>query len=88
MDAEDVASLQSLIEAEKKDNRIVLDLNDLTLVDLDAVRFLKRCEENRIKLANCPTYIRVWIERERSAPAGVSPKPLSTSKAKPIGGKS
>jgi len=42
-----------------------LDLRDLTLVDQDAVSFLKRCEADNITLKNCPAYIREWITRER-----------------------
>jgi serine/threonine protein kinase len=45
--------------------RIVLDLKELTLVDQQAVRFLKRCESNGIELRNCAAYIREWIARER-----------------------
>ena len=44
---------------------LVLDLKDLTLVDRDTVRFLESCEEDGIKLKNCPAYIREWITRER-----------------------
>lgn len=65
MDAENVAELKELIEAEARDRRIVLDLKDLTLVDRDAVRFLESCDTGSIKLKNCPAYIREWIARER-----------------------
>jgi anti-anti-sigma regulatory factor len=65
MDAENIAELKELIEAEAGGRCIVLELNDLTLVDRDAVRFLERCEAHSIKLENCPAYIREWIARER-----------------------
>jgi len=65
MDAENVAELKELIEAEARSRLIVLELRDLTLVDRDAVRFLEGCETNSIKLENCPAYIREWIARER-----------------------
>jgi hypothetical protein len=64
INGEEVAELQSLFAAEGKDHRIVLDLKEVKLVSLDAVRFLAHCEENGIKLKNCPSYIRVWIMRE------------------------
>ena len=64
MDAENTAQLKILLEAEPKGRRIVLDLEDLTLVDQDAVSFLRRCEANNIALKNCPAYIREWITRE------------------------
>jgi hypothetical protein len=66
MDAEQIAVLKTLFRDEAEGRRIVLDLKDLTLVDRDAVQFLKRCESDSIKLRNSPAYIREWIERERT----------------------
>ena len=66
INAEEVAELQRLFKAEgQNDHHIVLDLKDVKLVDLDAVRFLTRCEGNGAQLENCPAYIREWIEKER-----------------------
>jgi anti-anti-sigma regulatory factor len=66
MDAESVVGLETLVSEEANGRRrIVLDLKDLTLVDQDAVSFLKRCEADNITLKNCPRYIREWITRER-----------------------
>jgi anti-anti-sigma regulatory factor len=65
MDAENIGELETLVRKEADDRRIVLDLRDLTLVDQDAVNFLKRCEEDNITLKNCPAYIREWITRGR-----------------------
>jgi hypothetical protein len=65
MDAENVGELETLVREEAQGRRIVLDLRDLTLVDQDAVSFLKRCEEGNITLKNCPAYIREWITRGR-----------------------
>ena len=44
----------------------VLDLREVTLVDLSTVRFLSRCEEEGIELIECPPYVRQWILRERA----------------------
>ncbi len=44
---------------------VVLDLDEVTLVDVDAVRFLKDAESAGVELHNCPPYIREWIDRER-----------------------
>jgi hypothetical protein len=44
---------------------IVLDLGDVSLVNLDVVQFLSTYESQGIQLINCPTYIRKWIDRER-----------------------
>ena len=44
---------------------IVLDLGDVSLVNLDVVQFLSTCESQGIQLLNCPAYIRKWIDSER-----------------------
>jgi anti-anti-sigma regulatory factor len=46
--------------------RLVLDLDDVTLVDVAVVRFLIACEAEGIELRRCPPYIGEWMERERS----------------------
>jgi len=43
---------------------VVIDLEEVTLVDLDVVQFLSRCEAEGVKLLNCSPYIREWITRE------------------------
>ena len=58
MGAENLGELEKLISAEADGRRIILDLKDLTLVDQDAVDFLRRCEANNITLKKCPPYIR------------------------------
>jgi len=45
--------------------RIALDLEAVTLVDVDTVRFLGDCEERGIELLHCWPYIREWILREK-----------------------
>ena len=64
MDAQSVAELERLFNAETNGRRIVLDLKDLTLVDREAVIFLAKCEGD-VQIRNCPPYIREWIRRER-----------------------
>jgi anti-anti-sigma regulatory factor len=65
MGAENIGELETLINAETSGRRIVLDLKDVTLVDQDAVSFLRRCEADNLQLRNCPAYIRKWITGER-----------------------
>jgi hypothetical protein len=43
----------------------VLDLEHVTLVDVEGVRFLSDCEFRGIALVRCSQYIREWIARER-----------------------
>jgi hypothetical protein len=66
MGAENLGELETLISAEASGRRIVLDLKDLTLVDQDAVNFLRRCEADSLQLRNCPAYIRKWMTGERN----------------------
>lgn len=66
LNVENVAELQSLFQLESKDRLMILDLKDLTLVDRDAVRILEHGEKGRVRLTNCPAYIREWIRQERN----------------------
>jgi len=49
--------------------RIVLDLEEVTLVDLDVVRFLGVRQADGVELVDCSPYIREWIFRERNTEA-------------------
>jgi anti-anti-sigma regulatory factor len=64
IEATGLAKLQRLLECEAGDQGLVLDLKEVKLVDRDVVSFLADCEAKGIKLANCPAYIREWIEQE------------------------
>ena len=66
MDSANLIELKNLIDAETADRPMALDLRELTLVDRDAVTFLKRCESKGIELRNCSAYIRQWITREKA----------------------
>jgi hypothetical protein len=43
-----------------------IDLGEVTLVDVDAVRFLMECEKEGIELAQCPLWVHEWIDLERA----------------------
>lgn len=60
-----VPELQELLAGETETARIALDLEEVRLVDREAVRFLATCEARGIKLRNCPSYVREWIETGR-----------------------
>ena len=45
--------------------RFVLDLTEVTVVDVEVVRFFGACEANGVKIVHCPRYIREWMNRER-----------------------
>jgi len=64
----DVAELQRLLDLEANKQTITLDLQAVTLVDREAVRFLARCEADGITLVHCRAYIRAWIDQEKVQP--------------------
>ena len=63
MEAEHVSKLKELFDRDYR--KIILDLRDLRLADRDAVRFLRSCEVDGMKLKNCPAYVREWMDREK-----------------------
>jgi anti-anti-sigma regulatory factor len=65
LDGENLAELKKQIESEGADRGIVLDLRELTLVDQDAVRFLRQAESHGIRLQDVSPYICEWIARQR-----------------------
>jgi hypothetical protein len=44
---------------------VALDLEELDLVDLEAVRFLNACQSKGIRMLNCSAFIQEWMLRER-----------------------
>ena len=46
--------------------QVALDLAEVNLVDVVAVRFLCDCQDRAIELRNVPAYIAEWIRRERA----------------------
>jgi ABC-type transporter Mla MlaB component len=64
IDGESLAELKRVIGLERN-QKLVLDLKDVTLVDQSAIRLLARCEARSVTLENCPAYIRDWIAAEK-----------------------
>ena len=60
----DVEVIKEELKGEAEE--IVLDLEEVTLVDLDVVRFLGACEAEGVELVNCSPYICDWVIRERN----------------------
>lgn len=63
--AEHLSDLSRFVE-EELGHRVVLDLREVNLVDVDVVRFLAECVARGIRLAHCPAYVQEWMVRERS----------------------
>ena len=62
--SEHVPELRQFLE-EARAQGAVLDLGEVTLVDVDVVRFLIECEAQAIRLTRCPGYVREWMVREK-----------------------
>jgi hypothetical protein len=77
---EHLDELKTQIDGDK--SRIVLDLDNVTLVDVEVVRFLSACEERGIELIHWWPYIREWIIREKvtegKGSENASAKPLAS----------
>jgi hypothetical protein len=62
--AGNVDTLRELLGREKAG--VAIDLEEVILVDRQAIRLLAFSENNGTELRNCPAYIREWIDRERA----------------------
>ena len=62
METEHVEELKELFDTDYRS--IILDLQEIRLADRDAVKFLRSCERDGMKLENCPAYVREWMDRE------------------------
>ena len=60
-----MAELKRLFEGQTDWRNIVLDLKDVRVIDRDVVPFLMSCEADGVKLENCASYVREWMEREK-----------------------
>jgi hypothetical protein len=69
IEREHLGELQRLIDEDAAHQLVTLDLEDVRLVDREAVGFLARCEGAGIRLEHCSTYVREWISREEHEPA-------------------
>ena len=63
MQAEHLSEVERQIG--KSGTKVTLDLEEVTLVDVQVVRFLGACEIRGISVLNCSPYITEWIARER-----------------------
>ena len=72
IDAKELPELRRLLAAEEQ-KYVVLDLKEVKLIDREALRFLADCEENGIRVENCPAYIREWLMREGATVNRVGP---------------
>jgi hypothetical protein len=69
IDSEQLGELRRLVD-EELSRGAVLDLAEVTLVDMHTVRFLVLCEIRGIRLVRCPAYVREWMGRESHEESG------------------
>jgi hypothetical protein len=55
-------------EVERSGPPVVLDLGEVDLVDIEAVRFLNACDSAGVSILHCSPYIREWMLQERNRP--------------------
>jgi hypothetical protein len=55
-------------EIDRHGSSVVLDLEELHLVDVEAIRFFNACEARGISVSRCSPYIKAWMSRERERP--------------------
>jgi hypothetical protein len=63
MQSQHLQGLKMLIDESRPP--ITLDLDELMLVDLEAVCFLGRCQKDGVSLLHCSRYIMDWIAKEQ-----------------------
>ena len=56
-------------EIDKCGSRSVLDLTEVDLVDVEAVRFLSSCEERGVSVMKASGYVIAWMAQERELAA-------------------
>jgi anti-anti-sigma regulatory factor len=65
IEKEAIPELRRLFECQTDSRDIVLDLKDVGVIDREVMRFFVCCEADGVKLENCASYIREWMEREK-----------------------
>src|SRR5262249_20579094 len=64
LQSEHLDELKMQVDGEQ--SPIGLDLEGVTLVDIEVVRFLNACEKSGVELLHCWPYIREWMIREKA----------------------
>ncbi|WP_130424501.1 hypothetical protein [Edaphobacter modestus] len=64
----DIGSIQAQMDDDSV--HVLFDLGEVTLVNVEVIRFLSDCEDEGVVLIHCPPYVREWILRERDERSG------------------
>ena len=65
LQSEHLDELKMQVDGEQ--SPIALDLEGVTLVDIEVVRFLNACEQSGVELLHSWPYIREWMIRENTS---------------------
>jgi hypothetical protein len=65
LEKEAITEMKRLFESQPDYRHIFLDLKDVGVIDREVMQFLVRCEADGVKLENCASYIREWMDREK-----------------------
>ena len=65
----DLEELHNIVNAETRAGEVTIDLQEVRLVNREALVFIAACESKGIKLRNCPRYLSEWLR------TGKVPKP-------------
>ena len=65
--SEQLPELRRSVE-EERTRGVVLDLVEVSIVDVEAVRFLVQCETQGVQIELSPAYVREWVAREKRPP--------------------
>ena len=60
----DISSIRAQMDDDSV--HVLFDLGEVTLVNVEVIRFLSDCEDEGVVLIHCPPYVREWILRERA----------------------
>lgn len=66
IEAEHIDTLREILGDER--GRVALDLEEVLIVDRDALGSLASFEGDGVELRNCPAYVREWIIRQKGGP--------------------
>jgi hypothetical protein len=59
----DIGSIRAQMDDDSV--HVLFDLGEVTLVNVEVIRFLSDCEDERVVLIHCPPDVREWILREQ-----------------------
>jgi hypothetical protein len=59
----DIGSIRAQMDGDSV--HVLFDLGEVTLVNVEVIRFLSDCEDEGVVLIHCPPYVREWILCER-----------------------